>query len=413
MYGKRWQPQGARPTPYSHLQHGQQDQPQQEQSHLGPEHRAALENLLQIIASRAESMTSEEIVALTDAFHAASGGEAASDPEAAAASWAAFTGQALPEPAATEAPRQWEVPSQPAGGEASWGAGEDLAPEYGTQRWTAAVEASDPLAFGGMAPSDAGHAMHREGHVMSLPQYQAGDFAHYEQQALAQSTDVVLPTFAEVIGETNAVKVSVRANVKSIAGAMSKSLRNHEMFVATQDGLDGINHGVKALCIARCYLAAEGLDLTAGVTECQRDDMSSTGRCYAFTVVRTPVPAKDAGPLCGAGVGRTEPSPRHVRPPSQQTDLKVAGHGEAATVAGAIAKCTRDGKEVILTAIGPAAVAKAVEAIAMARAYVRPNLMELVFYPGFETITMIGSGPNVGEQRCAVKMHVWAESMQS
>merc|ERR1712151_327717 len=114
------------------------------------------------------------------------------------------------------------------------------------------------------------------------------------------------------------------------------------------------------------------------------------------------------GPQCAAGVGRTEPLPRFVRPADRQTELRVSGNGSAESVAGAIAKCCRDGKEVVLTSVGPAAVAKAVEAISTARSYVKDSAVELIFYPGFDKITMQGEGPHAGEQRCAVKLHVWA-----
>jgi stage V sporulation protein S len=123
-----------------------------------------------------------------------------------------------------------------------------------------------------------------------------------QQQALQQKQQ--LPTLADVVGTLQTVKVSAKTNVKSIAGAMSKALRTCEAFVATSVGPDGVNHAMKALCIARCYLAAEGLDLTATVTEVQPDVGISTGQCYAFIVVRIVVPAKP-GPWASAGVGRT------------------------------------------------------------------------------------------------------------
>merc|ERR1740123_942792 len=141
------------------------------------------------------------------------------------------------------------------------------------------------------------------------------------QQQAAQRN---LPSLAEVIGSLQTVKVSAKTNVKSIAGAMSKALRGSEAFVATAVGPEGVNHGMKALCIARCYLAAEGLDLTATVTEVQPDDRISQGQCYAFVVVRMQVAAKP-GPWASAGVGRTEPQVRFNRPMGHQTDMKVAG----------------------------------------------------------------------------------------
>jgi len=228
-----------------------------------------------------------------------------------------------------------------------------------------------------------------------------------QQQALQQKQN--LPTLADVVGTLQTVKVSAKTNVKSIAGAMSKALRTCEAFVATSVGPDGVNHAMKALCIARCYLAAEGLDLTATVTEVQPDAGISTGQCYAFIVVRIVVPAKP-GPWASAGVGRTEPQERFSRPPGHQTDMKVAGSGMAGPVAGAIAKCLREDREVLITAVGPASVTKCVQAMALARNALRTEGLELFFFPGFEYIIMQGVGPGSGKQHSCVRVHVWPES---
>jgi len=221
-----------------------------------------------------------------------------------------------------------------------------------------------------------------------------------------------LPTLEEVGGGLNSVKVSSRANVKSVAGAMAKSLRNNDMLCATAVGPEGANHGMKALSIARCYLAADGLDLSATVVEVQPDPTVREGRCFAFVVVRIQVPAKTGDPLCEAGVGRTEPLPRFVRPEEKQTDMKVSGAGNAHTLGGAISKCLREDKECIVTAIGPAAVAKCVEAMALARSHVWNDGLQLAFYPGFEHIIMDSSGPGAGESRSAIRVHVWPEVAQ-
>jgi stage V sporulation protein S len=221
-----------------------------------------------------------------------------------------------------------------------------------------------------------------------------------------------LPSLEEVGGGLNSVKVSARANVKSIAGAISKQLRSTEMLCATAVGPEGSNHGMKALCIARTYLAADGWDLSATVVEVQPDPTVREGRCFAFVVVRLQVPAKTGDPLCEAGVGRTEPLPRFVRPVEKQTDMKVSGSGSAQTLGGAIAKCLREDKECIITAIGPASVAKCVEAMALARSHVWGDGLQLAFYPGFEQIVMDLSGPAAGEARSAVRVHVWPEAAQ-
>lgn len=219
-----------------------------------------------------------------------------------------------------------------------------------------------------------------------------------------------LPTLEEVAPGLNTVRVAAKTAVKSIAGALAKSMRNNEMLVATAVGAEGCNHGMKALCIARTYLAADGLDLSATVVEVQPDAaMNAPGQCFAFVVVRIVVPAKTGDPLCEPGQGRTEPLPRLVRPEAQQTDMKVSGSGNAQTLGGAIAKCLREDKEIIITAIGPASVAKCVEALALARGHVSNDGLQLAFYPGFERIIMSMGGAAAGEERSAVKVHVWPE----
>mmetsp|Transcript_39451 Transcript_39451/g.123034 ORF Transcript_39451/g.123034 Transcript_39451/m.123034 type:complete len:137 (+) Transcript_39451:767-1177(+) len=60
---------------------------------------------------------------------------------------------------------------------------------------------------------------------------------------------------------------------------------------------------------------------------------------------------------------------------------------------------------------GPASVAKSVEALALARNYVRANGFDLCFYPGFETIIFQGAGPGSGEQRSSVRIHAWPENL--
>jgi len=230
-----------------------------------------------------------------------------------------------------------------------------------------------------------------------------------QQQLLQQQQQQQrnLPTLQDVVGSLQTVKVSAKTNVKSIAGAMSKALRSCEAFVATAVGPEGVNHAMKALCISRCYLAAEGLDLTATVTEVQPDQGISIGQCYAFTVVRMAVEAKP-GPLASAGVGRTDPQVRFSRPPGHQTDMKVSGSGTAGPVGGAIAKCLREDREIIINSVGPASVAKCVEAMVLARNALKSDGLELFFFPGFEEIIM--TGPGAGEQRSCVRVHVWPEA---
>jgi len=82
----------------------------------------------------------------------------------------------------------------------------------------------------------------------------------------------------------------------------------------------------------------------------------------------------------------------------------------AGPVAGAIAKCLREDREVLITAVGPASVTKCVQAMALARNALRAEGLELFFFPGFEYIIMQGVGPGSGKQHSCVRVHVWPES---
>lgn len=338
---------GMRSAPYG----GQQQQQQQSD----PMKVQALETLLRTVADKAQTMRTEEILALNAAFAVASSSSTASPERALSALGASVQGSR-------------------SGGSAAF-----LDPLLQLMQ---PGQQQPQRAFGGPSATPP----------------------------MSSSSQGPLPTLEEVGGGLNTVRVSSKAHVKSIAGALSKSLRTNEMIAATAVGPEGCNHGMKALSIARCYLAADGYDLSATVVEVQPDvAMNSPGQCFAFVVVRITVPAKINEPLCEAGVGRTEPLPRFVRPEGSQTDMRVSGAGNSATLGGAIAKCLREDKEVIITAIGPASVAKCVEALALARGHVWGDGLQLAFYPGFEHIVMAGGGPAAGESRSAVKVHVWPE----
>jgi len=343
----------TRPAPYGSPQMHRGDSAQLD----------ALEQLLRTIAERAQSMSTQEILALNAAFSVTSSSSTA-------------------------------TPENPG---TSQNCSQDLC---NSRRQKPLIQSGSASSTGMVTtPVDACQEL-------LPPQQQL-------QNVSQQESTGPLPTLEEVGGGLNTVKISARANVKSVAGALSKSLRSHDMLVATAVGSEGTNHGMKALSIARCYLAAEGLDLSATVVEVQPDgSVNGQGRCYAFVVVRIAVPAKTGEPLCEAGVGRTEPMPRFVRPEGHQTDMKVSGSGNACTLGGAIAKCLREDREVVITAVGPAAVAKCVEAMALARSYVWNDGLQLAFYPGFEHIIMQGVGPGAGEQRSCVRVHVWPEVAQ-
>ena len=66
--------------------------------------------------------------------------------------------------------------------------------------------------------------------------------------------------------------------------------------------------------------------------------------------------------------------------------FKVAGSTNQQHLAGAIAANVRNQQEVILEAMGPAAVNIAVKALAMARGLLHINKIDIAIIPSFDTI---------------------------
>lgn len=71
---------------------------------------------------------------------------------------------------------------------------------------------------------------------------------------------------------------------------------------------------------------------------------------------------------------------------TEEPFLRVGGGSNPQSVASAIAHAIYDNKQVKLRAVGAGAVNQAVKAMAIARGYVAPRGMDLMFIPGFTTI---------------------------
>ena len=82
--------------------------------------------------------------------------------------------------------------------------------------------------------------------------------------------------------------------------------------------------------------------------------------------------------------------------------LKVSSRSKPTSVAGALAGVIRDQGFVEIQAIGAGAVNQAIKAIAIARGYVAPSGLDLVFTPAFVDVEIDG------EERTAIKLTVEA-----
>jgi stage V sporulation protein S len=82
--------------------------------------------------------------------------------------------------------------------------------------------------------------------------------------------------------------------------------------------------------------------------------------------------------------------------------LKVSSRSKPTSVAGALAGVIREKGFVEIQAIGAGAVNQAIKAIAIARGYVAPSGLDLVFTPAFVDVEIDG------EERTAIKLTVEA-----
>ena len=80
--------------------------------------------------------------------------------------------------------------------------------------------------------------------------------------------------------------------------------------------------------------------------------------------------------------------------------FRVSSASHSTSVAGAIANSVRDGKSVVLQAIGASAVNQAVKAIAIARDYLIDDHLDVVFVCEFVTLEVEGN------ERTAIRFHV-------
>lgn len=80
--------------------------------------------------------------------------------------------------------------------------------------------------------------------------------------------------------------------------------------------------------------------------------------------------------------------------------IKVSSQSNPNAVAGALAGIIREKGRVEVQVIGAAAVNQAVKAIAIARGFVAPSGMNLIFVPSFNEITING------QERTAIRLVV-------
>jgi len=159
--------------------------------------------------------------------------------------------------------------------------------------------------------------------------------------------------------------VSGQSPVKQVAGAISWISREGECprLLATQS--PAINQAAKAVAIARKFLEDDKIDIA----------------CYPMFT-----PGRRRQDESFTFLLRKSNIRGNVIPDDGTQELKVSKQSNPGTVAGAIAARVREGQRVVLSAIGPRSVSKAICSIVIARQYLAEDGVDISCRPSFLNI---------------------------
>ncbi len=117
-------------------------------------------------------------------------------------------------------------------------------------------------------------------------------------------------------------KVSAKSRPSSVAGAISKSIRDGNGVILRAIGAGAINQTVKALAMARLFLRPDNLDITF-VPMFENLDVEGSERTSVKFYVRRPgepfppaAPISPAGEHTGAQTGSDSPPDAEGKPPT-------------------------------------------------------------------------------------------------
>ncbi|KAK9804811.1 hypothetical protein WJX72_006984 [[Myrmecia] bisecta] len=179
----------------------------------------------------------------------------------------------------------------------------------------------------------------------------------------------------EVVASDQFVKISATCHIKSMAGRIAHSARAGRPPTLLAIGHNCLNQAVKAVAIARKYVA-------------DSEAAESHGACFditcqpAFREKMDDERDRDPKPSLALYLAKRQHSARK-RGNQKKAELTVASHSEATTVAGALAARVRDRDDVSLTAIGVDAVAIAIRAICHARVFLEADGVDIKCLPRF------------------------------
>lgn len=180
------------------------------------------------------------------------------------------------------------------------------------------------------------------------------------------------PPFRSETGDAKIqeLKVAATSDAKAVAGAVILRLRTGDPVRITVMGPASINQMVKALAVARTYLEEDRADVAV----------------YAqFIHLRG---ANDEEPERSALQITLYLTPKHKYGESDISEYKVASTTNPKSTAGAIANCVRAGNPCKLEALGPQAVGQAIKAIAIGRANLEGDNVDIFFVPEFKTMLL-------------------------
>lgn len=83
-------------------------------------------------------------------------------------------------------------------------------------------------------------------------------------------------------------------------------------------------------------------------------------------------------------------------------DFRAASKTDVGKLAGAITEVTRQGDDIVISAVGAGAVNQAVKAVAKARGYLAPTGVNIVIVPSFKNF----DDDEIGEERTAMVMEI-------
>lgn len=175
------------------------------------------------------------------------------------------------------------------------------------------------------------------------------------------------------------IKVASETDIKKLASQIVQMARGSGSLALLAIGAGSINQAVKAMAVCNDMATQIGMDLA----------------CYPELRV---MPSADSQNALRGSAMKFVVSRRHCRKSKLDatSELKVASTSEPRTVAGSVSAKIREGERLNITAIGPQSVCQTAKALAMSRAYLEEDGLDVSFRPEWVHIDSFSDGPRSG-----------------